>query len=227
MAEKSKFHLGEHEIPKAWYNIQPDLPFPMSPPLHPGTLQPVTPDFLSVLFPMNLIMQEVSQDRYIEIPDPVLEIYKLWRPTPLIRAVQLEKALDTPAHIYFKNESVSPVGSHKPNTAVPQAFYNKEAGTKALTTETGAGQWGSALAMGCNFFGIDLEVYMVKVSYQQKPYRRILMENFGAKVYASPTDRTEYGRSLLAKDPHNGGSLGIAISEAVEVAATSAGAKRY
>ena len=227
MAEKSKFHLGEHEIPKAWYNIQPDLPFPMSPPLHPGTLQPVTPDFLSVLFPMNLIMQEVSQDRYIEIPDPVREIYKLWRPTPLIRAVQLEKALDTPAHIYFKNESVSPVGSHKPNTAVPQAFYNKEAGTKALTTETGAGQWGSALAMGCNFFGIDLEVYMVKVSYQQKPYRRILMENFGAKVYASPTDRTEFGRSLLKKDPQNGGSLGIAISEAVEVAATSAGAKRY
>jgi tryptophan synthase beta chain len=227
MAEKSKFHLGEHEIPKAWYNIQPDLPFPMSPPLHPGTLQPVTPDFLSVLFPMNLIMQEVSQDRYIEIPDPVREIYKLWRPTPLIRAVQLEKALDTPAHIYFKNESVSPVGSHKPNTAVPQAFYNKEAGTKALTTETGAGQWGSALAMGCNFFGIDLEVYMVKVSYQQKPYRRILMENFGAKVYASPTDRTEFGRSLLKKDPQNSGSLGIAISEAVEVAATSAGAKRY
>jgi tryptophan synthase beta chain len=227
MVEKSKFHLGEHEIPKAWYNIQPDLPFPMSPPLHPGTLQPVTPDFLSVLFPMNLIMQEVSQERYIEIPDPVREIYKLWRPTPLIRAVQLEKALDTPAHIYFKNESVSPVGSHKPNTAVPQAFYNKEAGTKALTTETGAGQWGSALAMGCNFFGIDLEVYMVKVSYQQKPYRRVLMENFGAKVYASPTDRTEYGRSLLKKDPQNGGSLGIAISEAVEVAATSAGAKRY
>jgi tryptophan synthase beta chain len=227
MVEKSKFHLGEHEIPKAWYNIQPDLPFPMSPPLHPGTLQPVTPDFLSVLFPMNLIMQEVSQERYIEIPDPVREIYKLWRPTPLIRAVQLEKMLDTPAHIYFKNESVSPVGSHKPNTAVPQAFYNKEAGTKALTTETGAGQWGSALAMGCNFFGIDLEVYMVKVSYQQKPYRRVLMENFGAKVYASPTDRTEFGRSLLKKDPQNGGSLGIAISEAVEVAATSAGAKRY
>jgi tryptophan synthase beta chain len=227
MVEKSKFHLGEHEIPKAWYNIQPDLPFPMSPPLHPGTLQPVTPDFLSVLFPMNLIMQEVSQDRYIEIPDPVREIYRLWRPTPLIRAVQLEKMLDTPAHIYFKNESVSPVGSHKPNTAVAQAFYNKEAGTKALTTETGAGQWGSALAMGCNFFNIDLEVYMVKVSYQQKPYRRVLMENFGAKVYASPTDRTEFGRSLLKKDPQNSGSLGIAISEAVEVAATSAGAKRY
>jgi tryptophan synthase beta chain len=227
MADKSKFHLGEHEIPKAWYNIQPDLPFPMSPPLHPGTLQPVTPDFLSVLFPMNLIMQEVSQDRYIEIPDPVLDIYKLWRPTPLVRAVQLEKMLDTPAHIYFKNESVSPVGSHKPNTAVAQAFYNKEAGTKALTTETGAGQWGSALAMGCNFFNIDLEVYMVKVSYQQKPYRRILMENFGAKVYASPTDRTEFGRSLLKKDPQSSGSLGIAISEAVEVAATSNGAKRY
>ncbi len=227
MAEKSKFHLGEHEIPKAWYNIQPDLPYPQFPPLHPGTLEPVTPDFLSVLFPMNLIMQEVSQDPYIEIPDPVREIYKLWRPTPLIRAVQLEKMLDTPAHIYFKNEGVSPVGSHKPNTAVAQAFYNKEAGTKALTTETGAGQWGSALAMGCNFFGIDLEVYMVKVSYQQKPYRRVLMENYGAQVFASPTDRTEYGRSLLKKDPQNGGSLGIAISEAVEVAATSKGAKRY
>jgi tryptophan synthase beta chain len=227
MAEKIKFHLAENEIPKAWYNIQPDLPFAPPPPLHPVTLQPVTPDFLSVLFPMNLIMQEVSQERYIEIPDPVLEIYRLWRPTPLIRAVQLEKLLDTPAHIYFKNESVSPVGSHKPNTAVAQAFYNKEAGTKALTTETGAGQWGSALAMGCNFFGIDLEVYMVKVSYQQKPYRRVLMENFGAKVFASPTDRTEFGQALLKKDPQHSGSLGIAISEAVEVAAKSAGAKKY
>jgi tryptophan synthase beta chain len=227
MVDKSKFHLGEHEIPKAWYNIQPDLPFPQSPPLHPQTLEPVTPDFLSVLFPMNLILQEVSQEPYIEIPEPVLDIYRLWRPTPLVRALQLEKDLDTPAHIYFKNESVSPVGSHKPNTAVAQAFYNKEAGTKSLTTETGAGQWGSALAMGCNFFKIDLEVYMVKVSYQQKPYRRIVMENFGAKVFASPTDRTEFGRSLLQKDPQNGGSLGIAISEAVEVAATSNGKKRY
>jgi tryptophan synthase beta chain len=227
MVEKSKFHLGEHEIPKAWYNIQADLPYPQSPPLHPGTLEPVTPDFLSVLFPMSLIMQEVSPERYIEIPDPVREIYKLWRPTPLIRAIQLEKALDTPAHIYFKNEGVSPVGSHKPNTAVAQAFFNKEAGTKALTTETGAGQWGSALAMGCNFFGIDLEVYMVKISYQQKPYRRVLMENFDAKVYASPTDRTDYGRSVLKKDPQSGGSLGMAISEAVEVAAKSGGAKKY
>ena len=172
-------------------------------------------------------MQEVSTERYIDIPEEVREIYKLYRPTPLVRARRLEKVLDTPAHIYFKNECVSPVGSHKPNTAIPQAFYNKAAGTKAMTTETGAGQWGSALAMACNFFGIDLEVYMVKVSYNQKPYRRIFMETFGAQVFASPTDRTEYGRSLLAQDPENSGSLGIAISEAVEVAATSGGTKKY
>lgn len=223
----TKFLLDESKIPKAWYNINADMPVPPQPVLHPGTKEPVTPDFLSVLFPMSLIMQEVSTDRWIEIPEPVREIYKLWRPTPLIRAVRLEKALDTPAHIYFKYEGVSPVGSHKPNTAVPQAFYNKEAGTKALTTETGAGQWGSALAMACNFFGLDLEVYMVKVSYHQKPYRRIIMQSYGAQVYASPTDRTNYGRTLLEKDPNSPGSLGIAISEAVEVAATSGGAKKY
>jgi tryptophan synthase beta chain len=190
-------------------------------------MEPVTPDFLSVLFPMEIILQEVSSDRFIDIPEEVREIYKLYRPTPLIRARRLEKMLDTPAHIYYKNESVSPVGSHKPNTAIPQAFYNKAAGTKAITTETGAGQWGTSLAMACNFFGIDLEVYMVKVSYQQKPYRRIFMETYGAQVYASPTDRTDFGRSLLEKDPANPGSLGIAISEAVEVAARSNGNKKY
>ena len=172
-------------------------------------------------------MQEISTEAQIEIPEPVREIYKLWRPTPMFRARRLELALDTPAHIYYKYEGVSPVGSHKPNTAVPQAFYNKEAGTKALTTETGAGQWGSALAMACNFFDLDLEVYMVKVSYNQKPYRRMVIENYGAEVYASPTDRTQYGRSVLAEHPDSPGSLGIAISEAVEAAATSGGAKKY
>lgn len=227
MSDQHKYLLDESKLPKAWYNINADMPVPPQPILHPGTMEPVTPDFLSVLFPMNLIMQEVSPDRWIEIPEPVREIYKLWRPTPLMRAVRLEKMLDTPAHIYYKYEGVSPVGSHKPNTAVAQAFFNKEAGTKALTTETGAGQWGSALAMACNFFGIDLEIYMVKVSYNQKPYRRIIMQNFGAQVYASPTDRTNYGRSVLAQDPNSNGSLGMAISEAVEVAATSGGAKKY
>jgi tryptophan synthase beta chain len=227
MSAQHKFLLDESQLPKAWYNINADMPVPPQPVLHPGTLEPVTPDFLSVLFPMSLILQVVSPERWIEIPEPVREVYKLWRPTPLIRAVRLEKALDTPAHIYFKYEGVSPVGSHKPNTAVPQAFYNKEAGTKALTTETGAGQWGSALAMACSFYGIDLEVYMVRVSYNQKPYRRALMETFDASVYASPSDRTQYGRGLLAQDPDNPGSLGIAISEAVEAAATSGGAKKY
>ncbi len=227
MNDHHKFLLDEDKLPKAWYNINADLPVPPQPVLHPGTMQPVTPDFLSVLFPMNLIMQEVSPERWIEIPEPVRDIYKLWRPTPMYRALRLEQALNTPAHIYYKYEGVSPVGSHKPNTAVAQAFFNKEAGTKALTTETGAGQWGSALAMACNFFGIDLEVYMVKVSFHQKPYRRIIMENFGAKVFASPSDRTQYGRSVLAQDPDSPGSLGIAISEAVEVAATSSGAKKY
>ncbi len=227
MSDQHKFLLDESKLPKAWYNINADMPVPPQPVLHPGTKEPVTPDFLSVLFPMNLILQEISTDRWIEIPEPVRDIYKLWRPTPMYRALRLEKALDTPAHIYYKYEGVSPVGSHKPNTAVAQAFFNKEAGTKALTTETGAGQWGSALAMACNFFGIDLEVYMVKVSYNQKPYRRIIMENFGAKVYASPSDRTRNGRAVLEQDPNSPGSLGIAISEAVEVAAVSGGAKKY
>ncbi len=227
MSDRTRFLLSEADLPKAWYNINADSPVAPNPVLRPDTLEPVTPDFLGVLFPMELILQEVSQERYIQIPDEVREIYKLYRPTPMIRARRLEKALDTTAHIYYKYEGVSPAGSHKPNTAIPQAFYNKAAGTKALTTETGAGQWGSALSMACSFFGLALEVYMVKVSYQQKPYRRVLMETFGAEVFASPTDRTNYGRSVLAADPNNPGSLGIAISEAVEVAATSGGAKKY
>ncbi|MFZ6031435.1 MAG: TrpB-like pyridoxal phosphate-dependent enzyme [Chloroflexota bacterium] len=227
MSDPTRFLLNESDLPKAWYNVAADSPVPPTPVLHPQTMEPVTPDFLSVLFPMEIIMQEISAERYIDIPEEVREVYKLWRPTPLLRARNLEKALGTPAHIYYKNESVSPVGSHKPNTAVAQAYYNKISGTKALTTETGAGQWGSALSMSCNFFGLDLEVYMVKVSYNQKPYRRILMETFGAQVFASPTNRTNYGRALLDENPDNPGSLGIAISEAVEVAATSGGAKKY
>ena len=227
MTDQTRFLMNESDIPKFWYNVNADNPVPPNPVLHPGTLEPVTPDFLSVLFPMDLILQEISTERFIEIPEEVREIYKLYRPTPLLRARRLEKALDTTAHIYYKYEGASPVGSHKPNTAIAQAFYNKKGGTKAMTTETGAGQWGSALAFACNVFELDLEVYMVKVSYQQKPYRRILMETYGSKVYASPTDRTNYGRSVLAEDPDSPGSLGIAISEAVEVAAMSNGAKKY
>jgi tryptophan synthase beta chain len=223
----TKYILNEDEMPRAWYNIVPDLPKPPAPVLHPGTKQPVTPDDLAPLFPMALIMQEVSAEPYIEIPGPVREVYKQWRPTPLFRARRLEKALDTPARIYYKYEGVSPVGSHKPNTAVAQAFYNKEAGVKKISTETGAGQWGSALAMAGAFFGIDIEIFMVKVSYQQKPYRRSMMEAYGATVHASPTDLTDAGRSILAKDPNNMGSLGIAISEAVEVAAKSGGTVKY
>ncbi|MGE5224752.1 MAG: TrpB-like pyridoxal phosphate-dependent enzyme [Omnitrophica WOR_2 bacterium] len=224
---QTRFLLNETDLPRFWYNINADMPVPPAPVLHPQTMEPVTPDFLSVLFPMSLIMQEVSTERYIEIPEEVREIYKLYRPTPLHRAFRLEKALGTPAHIYYKNESVSPAGSHKPNTAIAQAYFNKLEGTKAITTETGAGQWGSALSLACNFFNMSLEVYMVKVSYNQKPYRRIMMETYGAQVYASPTDRTNFGRSVLAEDPQNPGSLGIAISEAVEAAATSGGAKKY
>jgi len=227
MSDQTRFILNETDLPKFWYNVMADSPVAPTPVLRPDTLEPVTPDFLSVLFPMDLILQEVSTERYIEIPEEVREIYKLYRPTPLLRARRLEKALGTPAHIYYKNESVSPAGSHKPNTAIPQAFYNKKAGTKALTTETGAGQWGSALALACNFFELDLEVYMVKVSYQQKPYRRVMMETYGSQVFASPTDRTNFGRSVLKQDPNSPGSLGIAISEAVEAAATSGGKKKY
>ena len=202
MSEQTRFYLSENRSAQvSGTTSTPTARCPPAPVLHPGTKEPVTPDFLSVLFPMELILQEISTERYIEIPEEVREIYKLYRPTPLIRARRLEKALGTPAHIYYKNEGVSPVGSHKPNTAIAQAFYNKAAGTKALTTETGAGQWGSALAMACKFFDIDLEVYMVKVSYKQKPYRRILMETYGAQVFASPTDRTEDGRAMLAEGP--------------------------
>ncbi|MGQ9525093.1 MAG: TrpB-like pyridoxal phosphate-dependent enzyme [Armatimonadota bacterium] len=219
--DDSKFFLPEREMPQAWYNIAADLPSLPPPPLHPATNQPIGPDDLAPLFPMGLIMQEVSTERWIPIPEAVLDIYRLWRPTPLHRALKLEKALDTPARIYFKNESVSPAGSHKPNTAVAQAYYNKAEGIRRITTETGAGQWGSALAMACRFFGLECLVYMVKVSYHQKPYRRSLMHVWGAEVIPSPSDTTESGRKVLAKDPESTGSLGIAISEAVEVAATS------
>jgi tryptophan synthase beta chain len=205
-SSKTRFILGETDLPKFWYNINGDSPLPPTPVLHPATMEPVTPDFLSVLFPMEIIQQEVSSERYIEIPEEVREIYKLYRPTPLARARRLEKALGTPAHIYYKNESVSPTGSHKPNTAIAQAFYNKKEGVKALTTETGAGQWGSALSFACCFFDIDLEVYMVKVSYNQKPYRRTIMETYGAQVFASPTDRTESGIGLEPRpDAPDGG----------------------
>ena len=224
---ETKYLLNESDLPKSWYNINADIPVAPHPVLHPQTLEPVTPDFLAQIFPMSLIEQEVSTDRYIPIPEEVREIYKLWRPTPLIRARKLEKALNTPAHIYFKNESVSPSGSHKPNTAVPQAYYNKAEGIKSLTTETGAGQWGSALSMAGSFFDLNIEVYMVRVSYDQKPYRRLMMEAFGGQVYSSPTDRTAYGRTVLAQDPDTPGTLGMAISEAVEAAVTSGGEKKY
>ncbi len=227
MEKTTKFLLNESDIPRCWYNINADSPVAHEPVLNPVTLEPVTADYLSVLFPPGLIEQEVSSDRYIEIPEEVREAYKLYRPTPLIRALRLEKALGTPAHIYFKYEGVSPSGSHKTNTALPQAYYNKIAGTKAMTTETGAGQWGAALAMACTFFGLDLEIYMVRVSYDQKPYRRYLMETYGAQVFSSPSNRTTYGRKLLAEQPDTLGSLGVAISEAVEVAATSSGKKKY
>jgi tryptophan synthase beta chain len=220
MADAIKYLLTEEQIPKFWYNIVADLPSPPPPPLHPGTLQPLGPDDLAPLFPMALIMQEVSADREIEIPGPVREIYKQWRPSPLYRARRLEKVLDTPARIYYKYEGVSPAGSHKPNTAVAQAFYNREAGITKIATETGAGQWGSALAFAGALFGIEVQVFMVKVSYQQKPYRRALMETYGARCIASPSMETNVGRAILAKSPDSTGSLGIAISEAVEVAAT-------
>src|SRR6266540_178832 len=220
MTDQTRFLLNENDIPKFWYNINADSPVPPAPVLHPGTLEPVTPDFLSVLFPMDLILQEISTERYIEIPEEVREIYKLYRPTPLLRARRLEKALGTPAHIYYKYEGVSPAGSHKPNTAVAQAYYNKKEGVTRIATETGAGQWGSALAMACQFFGLQCKVYMVKVSYQQKPYRRIMMETWGAQVVASPSPDTQAGKKILEEDPDSPGSLGIAISEAVEDAAT-------
>ena len=219
-AEQTKYILPEESIPKAWYNIVADLPVPPPPVLHPGTGQPIGPADLAPLFPMALIRQEVSADREIEIPGPVREAYRLYRPSPLVRARRLEKVLDTPAHIYFKYEGGSPAGSHKPNTAIAQAYFNKEEGTRRIATETGAGQWGSALAFAAALFGLEMKVYMVRVSYDQKPYRRILMETYGAEVVPSPSDTTNYGRKVLAEHPDSPGSLGIAISEAVEDAAT-------
>ncbi|HZQ50034.1 MAG TPA: TrpB-like pyridoxal phosphate-dependent enzyme [Candidatus Dormibacteraeota bacterium] len=215
-----KYVLSESDIPDRWYNILPHLPEPPAPYLHPGTLQPMGPADLAPIFPQAIIMQEVSAEPWIGIPEQVRDIYKIWRPSPLYRAERLEKALDTPAHIYFKYEGGSPAGSHKPNTAVAQAYYNAQEGVKRLTTETGAGQWGSALAFAGALFGIDVTVYMVKVSYEQKPYRRAMMETWGAKVHASPTNLTNAGRGILDDDPDSPGSLGIAISEAVEDAAT-------
>jgi tryptophan synthase beta chain len=222
MSTRTKFLLTEDQIPQTWYNILPDLPAPLPPVLHPGTQQPIGPQDLLPLFPLEVIKQEVSTDREIAIPEEVLDVYRLWRPTPLYRAHRLERALDLPANIriFYKYEGVSPAGSHKPNTAVPQAYYNKQEGVKRLTTETGAGQWGSSLAMACSFFGIELKVYMVKISYAQKPYRRALMETWGATCVPSPSQDTNAGRAILAQDPDSTGSLGIAISEAVEDAAT-------
>ena len=217
---QTKFLLDESRMPTHWYNIAADLPVPLAPPLHPGTMQPVGPDDLAPLFPMALIMQEVSAEREIEIPEPVREVFRLWRPSPLVRAHRLEKALGTPAKIYYKYEGVSPAGSHKPNTAVPQAWYNAQAGVKKLSTETGAGQWGSSLSFAGALFGIEVQVFQVRVSYDQKPYRRALMETYGATCVASPSNLTQSGRAILAKNPDHPGSLGIAISEAVEVAAT-------
>src|ERR1700675_3958342 len=220
VAERTKITLDESEIPRQWYNVIPDLPAPPPPPLHPGTGQPIGPQDLAPLFPMELIRQEVSADSFIDVPDDVLDVYRLWRPTPLYRAHRLEKALGTPAHIYYKYEGVSPAGSHKPNTAIPQAYYNRAEGVTRLVTETGAGQWGSALAFAGSLFGIETKVFMVRVSYEQKPYRRSFIQTFGGTVTPSPSTETNAGRTILAADPDSTGSLGIAISEAVEVAAT-------
>src|SRR3954449_7632987 len=220
MAEmQHKILLDESEMPTRWYNLVPDLPSPPPPPLHPGTLQPVGPDDLAPLFPMDLILQEVTTERFVDIPEEILDVYRLWRPSPLYRAHRLEKALGTPARIYYKYEGVSPAGSHKPNTAVPQAYYNAKAGVRKLTTETGAGQWGTALAFASSLFGLECEVWMVGASYDQKPYRRTMMEVYGAQVHRSPSDLTQAGKAIRADAPDHPGSLGIAISEAVEVAA--------
>ncbi len=216
--DEVKIFLPEKQIPDAWYNILPDLPVPFEPYIHPGTKKPLTPDDLAPIFPMALIQQELSPKRWIDIPGEIIDIYRLWRPSPLYRAKKLEKVLKTPAKIYYKYEGVSPAGSHKPNTAIAQAYYNKKEGVKRLSTETGAGQWGSALSLAGALLGLEVEVYMVKVSYQQKPFRKSMMETWGAKVYASPTDRTEVGKKILAENSDSPGSLGIAISEAVEVA---------
>jgi len=216
MSQATRFTLSQADIPTRWYNLNADFPEPLPPPLHPGTKQPLPPEALEAIFPRNLVEQEISAEPWIEIPEPVREIYALWRPTPLLRAVRLEKALQTPAHIYYKYEGASPAGSHKVNTSVAQAYYNKQAGTKRLATETGAGQWGASLAMACSLFGLECNVYMVKVSYDHKPYRKMLMHTWGATVHPSPSNETEFGRKMLAEDPHCPGSLGIAISEAIE-----------
>lgn len=225
MEKLKKIILSEKDIPEYWYNIQADMPNPTLPALHPATKKPAGPEDLAPLFPMELIKQEVSKERWIGIPEEVREVYKLWRPSPMYRAYNLEKLLDTPAKIYYKYEGVSPAGSHKANTAVPQAFYNKKEGVTRLTTETGAGQWGSAVSFACNLFGIELEVYMVKVSFDQKPYRKLMMNTWGAKVFSSPTNLTDSGRKILAEDPNSPGSLGIAISEAVERAVSEGNTK--
>jgi len=219
--KQRKITLSESEIPTHWYNIMADMPNKPLPPLHPGTQEPIGPEALAPLFPMELIKQEVSADQWIEIPDEVRNLYSIWRPTPMFRAYELEKAIGTKSKIYYKYEGVSPAGSHKPNTAIPQAYYNAKEGVKKISTETGAGQWGSSLSFACKLFGIECEVYMVKVSYEGKPYRKVMMNTWGAKVHASPSTLTAAGRSILEKDPNSPGSLGIAISEAVEVAATN------
>lgn len=216
MSTPLRFELAQKDIPHQWYNLLADLPEPLPPPLHPGTKQPVTLEDMTAIFPENIVRQEMCPDRYVDVPDEVRDIYALWRPTPLLRAVRLEKALQTPAHIYYKYEGVSPAGSHKPNSAVAQAYYNREAGTKRLVTETGAGQWGSSLALACKLFGMECVVYMVKVSYHQKPYRKMVMHTYDASVHASPSHNTEFGRKILDQDPECPGSLGIAISEAIE-----------
>jgi tryptophan synthase beta chain len=224
VSERTRFDLPQDQIPAAWQNLLPVMAqagIPLLPPLHPGTKEPVTPDLLAPLFPEPLILQEVSTEEWIDVPGEVLDVYGIWRPSPLFRADRLERALDTPARIYFKYEGVSPAGSHKPNTAVAQAFYNKQAGVRRLSTETGAGQWGSSLSMACSFFDLDCLVFMVKASYEQKPYRRIFMETFGAEVRPSPTSTTEVGKKILEETPDSAGSLGIAISEAIEIAATN------
>ena len=225
MKEQYKYLLSELEMPTQWYNIIPNLPNPLPPPLNPQTMEPIGPEDLAPLFPMGLIMQEVSQDSFIDIPDPILDLYKLYRPSPLFRAVRLEKALSTKSRIYYKYEGGSPSGSHKPNTAIPQAYYNAQEGIKKMVTETGAGQWGSALAFACQAFGIELEVFQVAASYLAKPYRKTMMEIYGATVYSSPSDQTDVGKKLLSEDPDTPGSLGIAISEAIEVAAKDEGTR--
>jgi tryptophan synthase beta chain len=216
MSQTTRFTLSQADLPTHWYNLNADFPEPMPPPLHPGTKEPVTLEMMTAIFPENLVRQEMSPEREVEIPAEVREIYSLWRPTPLLRAVRLERALQTPAHIYYKYEGDSPAGSHKPNTAVPQAYYNKQAGTKRLATETGAGQWGSSLAFACKLFGLECTVYMVRVSHDSKPYRRLMMQAWGASVHASPSTRTDFGRKMLSEDADCPGSLGIAISEAIE-----------